>query len=338
MHRLHKTRSVPKSAAISEWLAQHPTSRVHFAAFGSYDSNTPWSFFDGVIRELLDTGLRSVLGYHVGLCIVCCGELVDGLPVAVKLYPAGYELESVLEACREVQARMVSSSIPTPRPLTAGPTDLGLVTIDEYLPGERRECRSGQRRRRLAGLLATLVSQSPPAAECVELGASRLAKHPESVEVGETTPSEFADEVAGLLPAVQAADRDVVAHLDWRTQNVAWSGDDVVAVYDWDSVAITNEAIAVGCAAGMFSYDFRDGVPHVPSPGEVSGFIRDYRDVRSTISVDVAAAAAGLKMFGYAETERRLDPAGTRLGPRSYRSALSASFPEYVRAFSGDDL
>ena len=123
-------------------------------------------------------------------------------------------------------------------------------------------------------------------------------------------------------------DVEVIAHLDWREQNLGWRGGEICAIYDWDSVVIGPEAAAVGAAAGMFTYDFRDPVPHVPTPDEVIAFVSDYVTHRR-VSLRAVCAAAGVKMLGYAALEHASDPQGLRLGPRSYRSALRASPAQY---------
>jgi hypothetical protein len=156
--------------------------------------------------------------------------------------------------------------------------------------------------------------------------------HPATIERSAGAPdlqSEF-EVYAGRL--ADAGGELVVAHLDWRGQNIGWRGDAAPAIYDWDSVAITPETSAVGAAAGMYTYDFRDEVPHVPTPAEVRGFVVDYAAHRP-IAAPVALAAAATKMLGYAITEHRLDPTGSRLGPRSYRTALRTRWQEYRSAF-----
>jgi hypothetical protein len=317
-------------APIVAWLRQHPTSRVHHAAFNSYDPLDAARFFDDTARVVLGGAVAAVLDYHAGQVVVACVALSDGRRVSLKLYPPEYESPVVLAACREVQRQAAGRGVPAPEPMALAKTHLGLVAVDAYVSGERRACQDGQPRIALATLLAELIDACPDADDVVALRQSRLARHPADISIDADTPPELAATIKRLAPPVEAAPRDTVVHLDWRIQNVAWSFDQIVAIYDWDSITTTAEAIAVGCAAGMFSYDFRDAVPHVPTPDEVVGFIHDYP---RPIDLAVARAAAGLKMLGYSETERRLDPAGVKLGPRSYRTALAGAFDAYTDAF-----
>jgi hypothetical protein len=69
---------------------------------------------------------------------------------------------------------------------------------------------------------------------------------------------------------------DVVAHLDWRVENLGFVGDEVTAIYDWDSVGLVPEPVAVGQAAAQFSTDWRVGPQTLPSLSEMRSFVWDY--------------------------------------------------------------
>jgi hypothetical protein len=45
----------------------------------------------------------------------------------------------------------------------------------------------------------------------------------------------------------------VIGHCDWLAGNLRWSGDELLVVHDWDSVAADSEAILVGFAAALHS-------------------------------------------------------------------------------------
>ena len=66
-------------------------------------------------------------------------------------------------------------------------------------------------------------------------------------------------------------------HIDWRVQNLAFDGDLIVAIYDWDSIAVASEPVFVGNAAGRVP-DRLEG----PSPRSPTDRRRDARLRRAT--------------------------------------------------------
>jgi hypothetical protein len=57
--------------------------------------------------------------------------------------------------------------------------------------------------------------------------------------------------VRDLLSAYEAPLR--LGHGDWESQNIRWTGDDPLAVHDWDSVIAQPEAAIVGLAAAVWA-------------------------------------------------------------------------------------
>ena len=68
---------------------------------------------------------------------------------------------------------------------------------------------------------------------------------------GTAAGAEWIDDAARAARAtlVAAALPDIVGHLDWRVQNLAFADRTVSAIYDWDSVALGPEAAVVGSAS-----------------------------------------------------------------------------------------
>ncbi len=76
---------------------------------------------------------------------------------------------------------------------------------------------------------------------------------------------------------------NVVGHLDWRVQNLAFSGTRVAAIYDWDSVGLVPEAALVGSASVVHPIDWRRELPDpLPTLQQVDGFVADYEAARGT--------------------------------------------------------
>ena len=80
-------------------------------------------------------------------------------------------------------------------------------------------------------------------------------------------------------PATLAATAlpDVVGHLDWRVQNLAFAGDRVSAIYDWDSVGLVPEAALVGSASVIHPSTGGSRARSVAHPGAGRRFRRRLR-------------------------------------------------------------
>lgn len=99
-----------------------------------------------------------------------------------------------------------------------------------------------------------------------------------------TTPPAFTwlDDLARQAADVlnQAGPPDAVAHADWTCGNLRFQDGQVSCSYDWDSLAVAPEPVLVGLAAGCFTEGSTAGV-NMPTTAEVTGFLRDYEQVRS---------------------------------------------------------
>ncbi len=66
-----------------------------------------------------------------------------------------------------------------------------------------------------------------------------------------------------------------------RVQNLAFSDNQVSAIYDWDSVALVPEPALVGSASVMHPIDGRLERPDpLPTLAQLDGFVADYEAVR----------------------------------------------------------
>jgi hypothetical protein len=69
----------------------------------------------------------------------------------------------------------------------------------------------------------------------------------------------------------------VVTHSDLRAEHVRFDGEEIVAAYDWQSLAVGREPALVGAAAHTFTADW--GIPQarrLPSLDESRAFVADY--------------------------------------------------------------
>jgi hypothetical protein len=90
----------------------------------------------------------------------------------------------------------------------------------------------------------------------------------------------------------------------------------VLAVYDWDSLALAPETSAVGNAAATWCAFGVDDEPVAPSAAEVAGYVAAYELARGepfTADERTRAGAAALWCLAYtARCEHAIDPTGER--------------------------
>jgi aminoglycoside phosphotransferase (APT) family kinase protein len=103
----------------------------------------------------------------------------------------------------------------------------------------------------------------------------------------------------------QTAQPVVVGHFDWRVENLglAGPGAEVIAIYDWDSLAVAPEAIVVGNTAAQFTADWASPQPDpLPTMADMRAFVADYEEARGA-SFDEAERdlldAANLALCAY---------------------------------------
>jgi len=93
-----------------------------------------------------------------------------------------------------------------------------------------------------------------------------------------------------------AAGRMVIGHIDWRAENLRISNSRIVAVYDWESLALLPEPVLVGAVAHAFTASWDANLPfEIPNLDESRAFIADYQTARGGQfdAAELAAADAG---------------------------------------------
>ena len=111
-----------------------------------------------------------------------------------------------------------------------------------------------------------------------------------------------ADEAVSALTTLDQGPH-VLTHGDWRTGNLGFDGDDLTAIYDWDSVGRASEARAVGQILPYFSVDWSIGVATIPSLPDQAAFVADYELARGepfTVREHAVVDAAALLYAAYA--------------------------------------
>lgn len=249
-------------------------------------------------------------------------ELADGRAVVVKAYRSTWS-GPYLPAARRTQAALAAGGFPCPEPL-AGPAPVlaGLAVVDTLLvdPGPRPATP--------ASLAASARGLAEQIARCRLLDRTGLEAHPLEAAPGELYPVphhprfDFVATAGGagwiddLTRAARAITDDppgelVIAHGDWTARNVRFDEHRVLAAYDWDSLVVVAEPLAVGRAAATWS--FLDGSERAPSVDEVAAYLAHHerargRDLSAAERRAVGAAALGCLAYT-ARCEHALDPA-----------------------------
>jgi hypothetical protein len=127
--------------------------------------------------------------------------------------------------------------------------------------------------------------------------------------------AEWIDALAARAKPLVAGGEPLAGHHDWCGEHMRFAGGEVVAVYDWDSLAIGPEAVIAGNAAATFTADFtRPGHDQAPSPEETRAFVDEYSAARavplSRAERERIAAAATFVLAYSARCEHALGTAG----------------------------
>ena len=252
-----------------------------------------------------------VLGVH----------LESGNDIVIKAYQNRWGV-SLLAAVQAVEDRVARGGIPCPRPL-APPTAIraersNLAVVETWLPdpGMHPGGSAAARRVSAAGLAVQI-------ALCVNVsGVAPLAPHPlrsrgdrlygtphsplfdfDSTGVG----AEWIDDIARRAKLVREEDESVpvVAHTDWSARNVRFDESRLLAVYDWDSLALVRESTALGQAAMTWSVTADPGGTEFPNVSSVLAYMDDYESARdSRLNPGQRRAARAAAVFVLAYTAR----------------------------------
>jgi hypothetical protein len=191
-------------------------------------------------------------------------RLADGRAVVVKVRPASPRIM----ACVEVQHRMFQAGFPCPEPLTnATPFGADVATAEAYVPGGAVLPSASHPATAFAEAFARLIRLAPPPAEVSSLDPAPAWAAWNHAGKGLWPCPEDPDLNLNVVPGPEWLDdagrraRDrlrrgeseaVIGHCDWLAGNLRWSGDQLLAVHDWDSMIVDSEAVLVGFAAALY--------------------------------------------------------------------------------------
>jgi len=309
------------ASVIAAQHARWGTSAVDEEVFGTGDAGEIASLVDRFCRDELDAGTAAGLFYGASAGCVLAVRLAGGADVVIKAYQERWEAP-YLRAVQAVQAHAARSGIPCATPLR-GPAPVvpgrpNQAIVESYLPdpGMRPYASATERRVSAAGLARQVAAcrelPAPPelADHPLRRSAAGLYGEPHSPLFdfeGTAAGAEWIDALATRAIPVRDADErpPVVAHMDWAARNVRLDDHGLVAVYDWDSVALVPESTAVGQAAVTWRVTADPGGTEFPALPDIAGFIADY-EAAAGYTLDEAqwGAAGGAAAWVLAYTSR----------------------------------
>ena len=292
--------------------AQHAkwgTSAVDADVFGTGDPAEIAATIDRFCLDELGAEIEEGLFYGASAGCVLGVRLRGGGEVVIKAYQQRWQAP-YLRAVQSVQTHVVGRGLPCATPLR-GPTALvpgrpHQAMVESLLadPGLRPFSTAAERRVSAAGLARMIaVCRELPASP--ELGDHPLRRPSDGLYgephsplfdfAGTAEGAAWIDEHARRALLQREADErpPVVAHADWSARNVRLDDHRLLAVYDWDSVALVPESTAVGQAAATWSVTADPGGTEFPSLPDIVGFMTDYEKAAGHGLDDAQWRAAG---------------------------------------------
>jgi hypothetical protein len=238
--------------------------------------------------------IADALFYETSVGVVVGFRMASGIDVVVKIIKWGVTKER-LEQVHKVQSYLAGRGLPAPRPL-AGPEKIenGFGVIEELRVGDEANGFDDDVRRSIAFGLHKFVEAAQPLVGDAKVGTPLVLlndyetlwpeAHDLSFDLQVTTEgAEWIDDhgADARRALAEATGQVAIGHFDWRVQNLAFHGNDIVAIYDWDSVGAAPEAVIVGCAAASFSSTWlHPEVDTLPTLEQMRSFVDLYEEAR----------------------------------------------------------
>jgi hypothetical protein len=323
---------------LAEWgVDDLPLER---ALFGTAAPDAIATAIDAWCRVYLDAAVDRYEFFDASSGSVHGLRLVNGAEVVVKGHRPSVT-RTHLDAIASVQNGLADAGFPAPRPLVAATrVGRGYLTAEEMLRSDRAaDGHDPVVRRTLARGLSSFIDAATQYRDTFT-----TTIHPMTVAAGELYPPphsprfDFAATAAGAewIDALRSESRArlwlnddgrwVVAHGDWRIENVRVRGDEIVAIYDWDSVHVEREPIALASAATTFSVEWTRSGTKFPTPHEIAEFVAEYEQARGapfTKGEGALLSAAIVASLSYGARCEHADPGRPPEGDDSHRGLLA---------------
>ena len=303
--------------------------------FGTTDPDGIAAAVDAWCRAQLGAGIARYLFFDSSSGSVHGVELGDRRAVVVKGHRPDVD-QAHLAATTAVQRALAAAGFPAPAPL-AGPLPYGpgSITAETLLLQHRpTDAHAPEVRHLLATGLVRMMTLAAPMLEQMRVvvhplhrlvdGLYPVPHSPRFDFAATAVGAEWIDALmrrarAGL--AAMSPGVEVVAHGDWRVQNVSIRDGGIDAVYDWDSVAATQEMGALAAAALTFGIDWSvHQTQRFSTPAEMLAFGSDYADARGVPLSDDETARLALHLVASLAYGARCEHASRDTPPTGHDS------------------
>ena len=293
------------------------------------------------IVAVLDEAPAETLFVEASVGVVAGFRLPDGRGVVVKVHQPTVSI-AYLRSVHAVQTALADAGFPAPRPLgEPRPLARGFATVEELLDhGDRRDGHDASVHRAMARALARLVELAPEVdgidgGILERTGTVWPQPHSPIFDFEATCRgTEWIDEYAERSRSCPVG-RLVIGHGDWSVKHFRFAGDEITAVYDWDSLIRTDEPRIVGQAAATHPATWYIPTAVLATPDEARAFVAEYEEARGrsfTTGERARLAAAATYNVAYgARCESCGDPTATSFAEGSQRDTLARYGEEYLR-------
>jgi hypothetical protein len=313
---------------VADELDRWGVGGIERLLFGTSDASLIAATVSELCRANFGCPVSHGLFYRGSAGAVFGVALDDGRELVLKVFQPRWTAV-FLSAVQAVQSHLAAGGYPCPDPILP-PTEWNrandsLITAETVLvdPGmrplvaaERTVAAHG-----LAEQIARCSSMTLPGLTNHPLTASHESLYPEPHSPlfdfrATASGADWIDRFAVVSKAVREEPApSAVAHMDWSSRNLRIQDGRLVAVYDWDSVTVGSEAVAVGQAAVTWSVTSEPDGSRFPDTDDIVGFIIDYERAAGrqfTAQQWRAIGASATWLLAYtARCEHALDMTGT---------------------------
>ncbi|MFL5930641.1 MAG: phosphotransferase [Gaiellaceae bacterium] len=276
--------------------------------------------------------IRRCFHFEISVGALFGVELGDGRRVALKVHQARVGAPE-LEAQQVVQAHLADRGFPCPRPVL-GPTPflVGLCSAEEWrTDGRRYGVVTGARRRAMAEavLRITELGAELPRLPPLEAYQARQELWPEPHNAlfdfdATRAGAEEIDAIAGRAARLMHAGPVVLGHQDFSLKHFRFgAGGQITIVYDWDSLSVDHESVALGGAAATHTAALHVRIFEL-SVETTLAFVDAYEDGRGGLPAEVRRAALAYAVYIVAYTARCEHALSVARGSRRLTAARAA--------------
>lgn len=310
------------------------TDAVSLAEFVDVFCNT---YLQSEVEECLYAGFS--VGASFGL------KLKDGQEIFLKINKPNND-DSIaqcsfegMKAISTVQEKLSESKFPCPE-VVISPIEYGdvIVTVNSYNDiGVQKDAHNPSIRKAIAEKYGQLIKLTDPYIKTYGFKYFNFYKndklfpspHNALFDFNKAgTAADWIDNIASRSKKIinSIPENLVLGHCDWSLKHFRFINDEIVMIYDWDSLCLQDEYHLLGIAASTFTTTWDIPVRITPSQNEAYEFVREYENARGkkfTKEELMKISACSTYIISYtARCELAVDPDNNNF-EGSFRQALS---------------